>query len=530
MTTYREQLHITESLSALQERGDRFTRRLLQEKQRVARLEASLKEVTNEIQETRCQNKKQAIGLLNKHTTTSKDAYQRVDGINPTRLAEANQKKLLSNLECRLEKALVRQSGIDTENNKIKDKIDKLRRKVTVDFENRKVMEKKIIQIQKDSDEIMRRATIATENRDKILAMHNQLIIENDNERDQFHQRYAELSEYIYEQNQLLESSIAKVANDVVHKLERAEISEGAAGEGEDLSPVQEVKALDERILELEKQIAVHRDTLSQEEEKNKLLSEQFEKLKQVTGLNIAEEIIKAFVQEEEESFSMFNYIQTINQECDDLIEERKSVEEEIKSYKEKADRKEIDRKSIVDSNNRQLVNVRDEKEKVYEAVKERKMTILKISNSIQGLYVKLKCRQLDTIGGDQIQQATSRGGVDRKITMFAGEQISEKNILHHLELIEQRAIQIITEYAKTLDEKKKYQRRPSVLLSPKSFDRSFTTTRTSTSRGSYVGSVDNSDEESGDGRPVSVHDIRRAEAEKLKRPPSRQNSIGDFF
>ena len=157
-------------------------------------------------------------------------------------------------------------------------------------------------------------------------------------------------------------------------------------------------------------------------------------------------------------------------------------------------------------------------------------MTILKISNSIQGLYVKLKCRQLDTIGGDQIQQASSRGGVDRKITMFAGEQISEKNILHHLELIEQRAIQIITEYAKTLDEKKKYQRRPSVLLSPKSFDRSFTTTRTSTSRGSYVGSVDNSDEESGDGRPVSVHDIRRAEAEKLKRPPSRQNSIGDFF
>ena len=120
MTNFREQLHVTESLSALQERGDRFTRQLLQEKQRVARLEASLKEVTNAIQETRCQNKKQAIKLLNKHTTTAKDAYQRVDGINPTRLAEANQKKLLSNLECRLEKALVRQSGIDTENNKMK--------------------------------------------------------------------------------------------------------------------------------------------------------------------------------------------------------------------------------------------------------------------------------------------------------------------------------------------------------------------------------------------------------------------------
>ena len=47
-----------------------------------------------------------------------------------------------------------------------------------------------------------------------------------------------------------------------------------------------------------------------------------------------------------------------------------------------------------------------------------------------------------------------------------AGEQISEQNIMRHVELIERRAIEIIAEYARSLDGKTRgIQRRPSALL-----------------------------------------------------------------
>ena len=141
----RAQAQMTDSLAALQARGDHFTRQLLQEKQRVSRYEAQLKELNEEISTVRERNKRKAIDLLNKHTsTTKKSAYQRVDGKDPTRLAEINQKKLVDNLESRLDKALARQSVIDSENSVIKAKIDKLRRKVDNDSVNRKNVEKQL--------------------------------------------------------------------------------------------------------------------------------------------------------------------------------------------------------------------------------------------------------------------------------------------------------------------------------------------------------------------------------------------------
>jgi hypothetical protein len=49
---------------------------------------------------------------------------------------------------------------------------------------------------------------------------------------------------------------------------------------------------------------------------------------------------------------------------------------------------------------------------------------------------------------------------------MFEGkDHVSEKNILLHMELIERRAIQIISKYAETLSQNRKGQRRPSVLM-----------------------------------------------------------------
>ena len=111
------------TLASLQQRGDVFTRSMLNSKRRVSQLTDAIREADDLILKNRDRTKKKAIGLLNLHSLTPHEAYQRADGLNPTKLADINQKKLVANLESRLNKALIRHSEVVNENNGIKAKV-----------------------------------------------------------------------------------------------------------------------------------------------------------------------------------------------------------------------------------------------------------------------------------------------------------------------------------------------------------------------------------------------------------------------
>lgn len=526
-------MHMTDTLTALQARGDKFTRQLLQEKQRVSQLEIQLKDVNKQVSVIREENKKKAVNLLNMHTTTTNSAYQRVDGLDPTRLAEINQKKLVNNLEGRLNKALVRQSKIQSKNNEIKAKIDKFRRKVQNDSVNRKEVEKRLRQIRDDVDDFMKRAAISSEQRDKIIEQRNQFIRENLEEREKFNEEYLKLSSYINEQNQLLEHSIAMVASDVAAKVNKLdEDSE------EDANPAEEIKALDEKIAELDRQYEANREILKQTEEKNKTYEEAFRRLQEVTGLTSTESIIKAFVQNEEESFSLFNYIQTVNQECDSILEEHGKLNSEVEKHMEDQKEQQSKRRNAATNYNKRLGYTQVENQRLREASRQGKLIVLQISKKVQSLYTNLRC--LDMAGNLKVDNSPKAKNLamaedDRRLTMFTGEQISERNILDHMEQIERRAIQIIAEYAKSLaNGNRRGRRRPSVLLSPKSFDHSLRTANTATSKETFASEdSDTDDSDSGNGRPVSVHDMRKQAAEKMKKPQTpdaKQSHFRSFF
>ena len=117
---------------------------------------------------------------------------------------------------------------------------------------------------------------------------------------------------------------------------------------------------------------------------------------------------------------------------------------------------------------------------------REGRQTVQKIAANVQGLYFKLRCRQLEPaidgragslVGIGMSNPTTSHNNntskrrpqlpvTDRKLTIATGEEISERNILHHMELIEKRTCEIIASYAKQLaSSKAKARRRPSVIM-----------------------------------------------------------------
>ena len=464
----REQQQLRNELAALQTRGDHFTKLLLNEKQRSSRLQAQLKSLNEEISDVRESNKKKAVELLNMHTAKAvHGASHRVDGLDPIRLAEQNQKKLVNNLEGRLNKALIRKNNIENENNGIKQKIDKLRRKVHNDNVNRQYMEKDLKDIQYDLDNIMRRAAIASEQKDKCFEQKNQLMRENNEEREKHETELARIKKMITHQNILLENSIASLAKNVVSN-SKLETDQSTNNFDDKVDPLDEINDLDNTIDSLEKKIEENARLLKKMEMKNRTYEETFKQLQEVSGLISTDEIVNAFVKNEEETFSLFNFIQTVNQECDTTLEQHAKLEQEIQSYSKEQMDKENERFNTMNNYKSILSDSKEQNQKLIDITNEGKATVLKIAKKVQALFFELKCRELESIETTEIKKSKfdkNKLGMNRKHTLFFGERMDEGNILHRMELIEKRSIQIIKEYAISLSERRRGSRRPSILL-----------------------------------------------------------------
>ena len=78
------------------------------------------------------------------------------------------------------------------------------------------------------------------------------------------------------------------------------------------------------------------------------------------------------------------------------------------------------------------LHEVQEEREKLYETAIEGRRTTGTITQRVTALYFKLKCHEKNLPA--QLQS-------DRKLTTIEGGEVSERNILNLMELIEKRSI-----------------------------------------------------------------------------------------
>lgn len=333
----QERTRVKQTISQLQSRGDLFTRRLIHEKQRIASSQIKLKQVQSQISHLRETNKQTAMALLNKHTNTPNDAYHRVDGVNPTRLAAMNQTKIVKNFEGRLSKSLVRKNRLENENNEMKRKIDGLRRKVYSDIKSRERIEKEMMEVRSDMDRIMERAAVASEERDDRIRQRNEILAENHRRQGVFEKEYRDLSVFIAKQSKAMEESITSAADNVISMLSSAvgdghrhngQTSTATTGKGTDLS--EDRKQLEEKLASLDNEYAETQKILHENECKIQAFEEKFRELQYVSGLSSTKDIIETFVKNEEECFSIFNYIQAVNQDCDKTIEQANQLRADI--------------------------------------------------------------------------------------------------------------------------------------------------------------------------------------------------------
>jgi len=335
-------------------------------------------------------------------------------------------------------------------------------------------MEREMVEIRCDMDRIMERAAVASEERDERIRQRNEILAENHRRQDVFDKEYRDLSDFIARQSKAMEESIASAADNVVSMLSSAagdghyhyngQTNTAATGKGADSS--EDRKQLEEKLASLDNEYNETQKILHENECKIQAFEEKFRELQHVSGLSSTDDIIATFVKNEEECFSIFNYIQTVNQDCDKTIEQANQLRADIDEYRRGEMEKERVRAETVNVYKGNLEHVKTEREKMYQTAIECRRTVEVIAKKITALYFKLRCNEMKREEHAMKDALPAKLRSDRKLTTINGGEVSEQNILNLMELIETRSIQIINTYLQSSSTSpRRLSRRPSLLL-----------------------------------------------------------------
>lgn len=243
-----------------------------------------------------------------------------------------------------------------------------------------------------------------------------------------------------------------------------------------------------------------------------------FNELKRVSGINDLREIVQKYVKSEEETFSLFNYIQAQNQETDWTLERHTRLEEEIKAYEEKLSNEEAQRAEAMADLQGKWRGAKEATDECSHAAQEAQRMLERIAKKIQSLFFKIQCDQIFNSPNEtkDIKLGAQRVNISRpvgRLALLSGQAgVTESNILAYAELIEQRALEIMSDYTCRVNDHE--QRHMSPVLEP---SRSLVTVNQPAYLRPDIDEGEGEENED-DGCLISLQEMRRRTAEQMSK------------
>ena len=441
----------SEVLGALQGKGDKFTKLSVAERKRVADLEDAISHITVQTDKYRARAKKSAIDVMNLHVLTPNPAYSRADGVDVGRQAQQVTTKVLTILEMKLNRLLQRQSEIIIRNKELKVDIDHARRLRMQTNVSHAKFDALLNDIKLEIESRLAESAAIVEERERLVQ--EKKLLEDDNTREQrvFEAEYEEMGFYIKQQNAALEDSLLKERKEDKKKKEVA-LADSSVAEDKNKSTLTV-----EQEIEMAKQVGSYTQFAKSEEnllggieDKIEEYNKMFEELKKMTGAESLEEVVSTYVAHEDEMFSLYNFVQTVNAEIDGMKESEVQIEDEISAFKANAAENEEQRRKVLDDLQSRLQNATETSEAMVEENAASSEAMQQLQKKIQSVFFKIQCDQMDAKSSAKDQPTTKGTTVSRpdsNVALLTSQGISEANVLDFLGCIEQRSVDIIGEY-----------------------------------------------------------------------------------
>jgi coiled-coil domain-containing protein 63/114 len=443
----REQKHVTESMSQLQQKSDNLTRASILEQRRVTDLDQALRSATAEVANFRARTKKGAVEVLNLHRTTANPIHARADGIDPTKQADRNQKRLVATLEARLNKLLVRHSEIVNGNANLKEAICHMRKqRMTTDDVHRQY-ETEILEVRRRIAASMEQAALLTEERERLTKERDDVLAADAEEAAVHNRRLNEIAAYVAQQNADLEASVADAARGANLTAKFEFVTQAG-----NLSVTDE-EAVRQKLIDLAAAEAKEHEQGRAIEARSAWFAAASDELKRVSGIDDLDRLVRVFVVQEADNFALFNYLQAIGQEIDQGLEKADELARDIRVYEAEAGIEEQQRRAVIQSLEDKVAAQARARAEWDARVADAAAACDLVAKRVQSIFFKIQCdHYLQTV----LKEASAGGkrpppGLDSMAALLSGQGITESNVLAYMSLIEQRSVQIVTAYAKKL-------------------------------------------------------------------------------
>eukprot|EP00984_Skeletonema_dohrnii_P031667 scaffold24467_cov108-Skeletonema_dohrnii-CCMP3373.AAC.6 len=339
--------------------------------------------------------------------------HKEMGGVN----AAANNTRLLEKqsrmLESRLDQALVKFNKCVSRNKMLRKEIDCLRGdRVTYEKVYKKLENVRVADLKEQTRQmalVIEQSNQAYEQRDRAQLEMAALEQANRKEEDAYHEQLTELIDELENVNeQLLSSTRQQTAMIDPDEEERKEVEREEA----------------ERAIEIAN---AEKECAQQRKERMENFQDAFHQISVATGISDVDELVKVFIKNEEQNFSLFSYLNEQAGEIERLEDDIQSLQEEKAQYEE-ANANNIEQNDeILKIENR--IKTTEEQTTMYETkVDAHNKTLDRVKDEIKLLMMRLDC----------------------KVDSQEGEiAVTTENILPYLGIIEEKTIAIISEYLK---------------------------------------------------------------------------------
>jgi chromosome segregation ATPase len=169
-----------------------------------------------------------------------------------------------------------------------------------------------------------------------------------------------------------------------------------------------------------------------------KIIEDAFEQIREQTGISSIDEIVTTFIKAEEQNYSLYNYVNILNNDIDTIEEQNKSIASEMKKNKERSALYEKEQGILIQELKDEIESVNanmSDKDKEMEEL-ENKMS--KIQSSVQKMVTKF-------------QESKFRPAVTQPMNYDEDTVFNNKNITLFLAELEEYISELIThnEYRK---------------------------------------------------------------------------------
>jgi chromosome segregation ATPase len=373
-------------LGQLQDTNERYTRKIDIEKRRLEELEK--------------QSKIMQVKTL--------ELQQNRGGVNAVKESDRAVQKQIRVLENRLDKALVKFNEALAFNKQLREEIDNLRRERVVFDQINAKLAKELHEKKKEMAQIIEVSNIAYEARDQA---HNEMALlkaHADKEQAQFEQEWRELGRVLEQDRKLKERMAGQ---------ERGRITADEEGSMR--------KNLSKGNWNVAKDKAAQQASLDRVQS----FEEAFQQIKAATGIDNIDELVQTFIDAEDQNFSLFNYVNELNNEVEKLEEQIAEIKAEIDKYKGQGGQNDRQRKKLLKDLEDRLASTEARAEQYEAKALKAAKTVSQLEQGIQSIFSKIGCDK----------SALS--------DMLGTTGVTESNMMQYLGIIEQRTNELLQQF-----------------------------------------------------------------------------------